>query len=147
MHTPRTLTNAQLIGRRIRAVYERDLEYVKKYRFQPRLIIVELTCGFQFFLHQYPDTPESQLKNKDICQTDKMVLDADIKPELSSPIKEVVRPYDAPYDIGWLLENGYALHNGFSEWDNSVDFYLADEADMRELKSVELPLESSEPGN
>jgi hypothetical protein len=38
----------------------------------------------------------------------------------------MIIPYEAKYRCGVILENGFALHDGASMWDNGAVLYLPD---------------------
>ena len=144
MFNEQPLSKSQVIGKRVRSVLYYDLPFDKQAQFQPRLTVVELESGLRFMLQQ--DTPivdpVTHLGHIFSCPGSEQlhcVLDSSKDQNLASPIESAISPYGWDYEFGLLLENGFALHSGFSSWDNGLLFYLPDAHTLLSLHRFELP--------
>jgi len=136
------ITREDVLGKRIRRVFHVDLPRTEK--FQPRSIVIELESGLRFSLEQDSKVvdPVSGLGVLFPYPNSKglnPVLEAAHEPNLDSPVKAMVTPYGWEYDCGVRLENGYVIHDGFSDWDNGVVFYLPDAETKAALVEFDLP--------
>lgn len=148
MESRTPIIKEQIIGKLIAFVHHVDLPYDAKERFQQRLIVIELQSGLRFALQQGEDVfhKDSRLgiiyPHTDILGL-QAVLTFETDPNLRSPIRSLFIPFRWKDSPGVALENGFVLHDGFSERDNAVSFYKPGLQTIPNLVEFDLPNETA----
>lgn len=142
MQRDNLLKNEDVIGKFIRRVCHVDLP--AKDDFQERLIIVEMESGVRFNVlqdHQIFDRATNlgvvYKYFGDECAL-KPVFERGSNKDLESPVRTMIIPYEAKYRCGVILENGFALYEGFSMWDSGAIFHLPDSSTKESLMEFRL---------
>jgi hypothetical protein len=141
---PLPIKKREIIGGRIRRVCHVNLPKDPEEDFQERLIVVEMESGLKFTLQQeskitdpqtgkglvFPDSGQLKLET---------VIDSSEKGDLNSPVASLVFPYGWTNSLGVLLENSFAMYDGFSDWDNGVLFHRVGDETRSNLVPFDLP--------
>ena len=129
----------EIIGKRVRRVSRLEKDIVGRNSFF--LFCIELESGLVFTLERdseiidpltnygliypYLGVPKGMFKKMgcNFIGGFELELDTSINPNLDSPIQAVFLPHGAKYFCGLLLENGFIMSSGFSEWGNVLTFH------------------------
>lgn len=134
---------SEMIGEKIRVVFHKDLDL--KDGFQERLIIIDLSSGVKVSLQQEMAIFSGAERTGRIAiwgrdqNTESLQRQIDIASEanLDSKITRLFIPYRWNDSLGVMLENGYVLHDGFSEHDNGILFYKPDEQTLKAFRFLD----------
>ena len=127
MNRTTPLKKSYIIGKQILSVSHIDLRYDNDKNFQERLILIELESGLRFTLQQESNIIDTVSKVSRIypysnSNPQVVVLRSDAESNLRSPIKALAIPFGWKDSCAVILQNGFALYDGFSSRDNGVLF-------------------------
>lgn len=147
MEAKKLIYRDEIIGKRISRVFHFNVRYDREKEFQERLIVVELETGLRFAIQSENDVLDPVSGMALIYPSLDTSLELDVELSLpdeseknfNSPIRSIVLPYGWTNSIGLILENGFCLHDGFSMWGNSANFYLLD-LPSEDMAEIDLPI-------
>jgi hypothetical protein len=145
MEQSRPMSRKDVIGKRVRCVFQSDVSCDAEAEFQEREIVIELETGLRFALRQEtevldPVTGLARVHSYPGTAGLYRELDSSSDLNLNSPIKAMIQPYGYKFVCGIVLENGFVLIEGFSMQGNGVLFMKPCSETMAEMQKLELPV-------
>lgn len=134
MARPRPLTEPDIIGKRIEAIYEEW--FLPKNRFYKRDTIVRLEGGLYFSFDPLRGI-EVEIDRRivimpcDLKEACVLNLELSSNEHLKSPIKAIVYLDYFMHEVGLPLVNNYVLTQFISEWGSGPDFFEASGMTLR----------------
>jgi hypothetical protein len=139
----RLLTENDIIGAYIKAVYEPEVQADEGSGYQPHDILIELESGLVVSLYQEQAIFDPLKGFGSIWSTNERIkirpsISAKTTPELRSKIDFLYLFMSATHNFGISLANGYALQIGFASHRNGLDFDKVPESEKAHFKRFSL---------
>ena len=134
----------EVIGKRINCIWQFDLPYDVEKEYLERLIAIELESGLRISLDADTEVPDTKtgfgLIYPYVASTVFYPeIDARRNVNLNSPVKAMFLPYGWKFSIGFLLENGFVIHNAINMTENLASLYKPGAGTMASMRIFELP--------